>query len=235
MFLRYFSHCEAMNVATLTHTGKQQQLLEKNFRESFMLWLSNNSERLAASSVSIADKWTRGMRFSRHGKNLGIILQFKPPQSSHKPFQYNQDLIMQPKLLVKKLSELATVPTKGSQLAAGYDLYSAYDYLIKAHGKEMVKTDISIALPSGCYGRVAPRSGLAWKHSIDVGAGVIDEDYRGPVNVILFNHGESNFEIKKGDRIAQLICEKIAHTDIVETDNLDETGRGANGFGSTGV
>lgn len=142
---------------------------------------------------------------------------------------------MQPQLLVKKLSDFATLPTKGSKLSAGYDLYAAYDYVVKAMDKEMVKTDLQIALPSGCYGRVAPRSGLAWKHSIDVGAGVIDEDYRGPVNVILFNLGRNDFEIKRGDRIAQLICEKIQQTDIQEVEDLDKTERGANGFGSTGV
>lgn len=142
---------------------------------------------------------------------------------------------MPSKLLVKRLSELATLPTKGSSLAAGYDLHAAYDYIIKARGKEMVKTDLQIALPSGCYGRIAPRSGLAWKHSIDVGAGVIDEDYRGPVNVILFNLGEQDFEIKQGDRIAQLVCEKIEKPEIQEVNDLDSTERGANGFGSTGV
>lgn len=142
---------------------------------------------------------------------------------------------MQPKLFVKKLSEFATIPTKGSKVAAGYDLYAAYDYVVKAMDKEMIKTDLQIALPSGCYGRIAPRSGLAWKHSIDVGAGVVDEDYRGPVNVILFNFGRVDFEIKRGDRIAQLICEKIQQTDIEEVQDLNETERGANGFGSTGV
>lgn len=142
---------------------------------------------------------------------------------------------MQPQLLVKKLSEFATLPTKGSKLAAGYDLYAAHDHVVKAMDKEMVKTDLQIALPPGCYGRVAPRSGLAWKHSIDVGAGVIDEDYRGPVNVILFNFGRNDFEIKRGDRIAQLICEKIQQADIREVEELDSTDRGANGFGSTGI
>lgn len=142
---------------------------------------------------------------------------------------------MQSKLLIKKLSEFATVPSKGSKLAAGFDLHAAYDYVIKAKGREMVKTDLSIALPSGTYGRIAPRSGLAWKHFIDVGAGVIDEDYRGPVNVILFNFGEQDFEIKRGDRIAQLICEKIGLPDLVEVTDLENTERGASGFGSTGV
>lgn len=142
---------------------------------------------------------------------------------------------MPSKLFIKKLSDFASIPTKGSKLAAGYDLYSAYDYVIQAKGKEMVKTDLQIALPDGCYGRVAPRSGLAWKNSIDVGAGVIDQDYRGPLNVILFNFGDQDFQIKRGDRVAQLICEKIEQAEVQEVGDLDSTERGTNGFGSTGV
>lgn len=143
--------------------------------------------------------------------------------------------MMPSKLLIKKLSEFATIPSKGSKLAAGYDIYAAHDSLVKARGKNMVPTDLQIQLPPNCYGRIAPRSGLAWKHSIDVGAGVIDEDYRGSVNVILFNFSDNDFEIKRGDRIAQLICERIEHTDIEEVKDLTDTERGANGFGSTGV
>uniref|UniRef100_A0ABI7XS92 Deoxyuridine 5'-triphosphate nucleotidohydrolase n=1 Tax=Felis catus TaxID=9685 RepID=A0ABI7XS92_FELCA len=115
-----------------------------------------------------------------------------------------------------RLSEHATAPSKGSARAAGYDLYSAYDYTVPPMEKVLVKTDIQIALPSGCYGRVAPRSGLAAKHFIDVGAGVIDEDYRGNVGVVLFNFGKEKFEVKKGDRIAQLICERIFYPEIEE-------------------
>ena len=81
----------------------------------------------------------------------------------------------------------------------------------------------------------APRSGLALKHSIDVGAGVIDYDYRGPVGVILFNYSDIDFPIARGDRIAQLIIERIAMPDIVEVNELSETVRGAGGFGSSGV
>ncbi|KAM6181060.1 deoxyuridine 5'-triphosphate nucleotidohydrolase, mitochondrial [Erethizon dorsatum] len=133
-----------------------------------------------------------------------------------------------------RLSEHATAPTRGSARAAGYDLYSAYDYTIPPMEKALVKTDIQIALPSGCYGRIAPRSGLAAKHFIDVGAGVIDEDYRGNVGVVLFNFGKEKFEVKKGDRIAQLICERIYYPEIEEVQGLDDTERGSEGFGSTG-
>ncbi|MBZ3884050.1 Deoxyuridine 5'-triphosphate nucleotidohydrolase, mitochondrial [Sciurus carolinensis] len=133
-----------------------------------------------------------------------------------------------------RLSEHATAPTRGSKRAAGYDLYSAYDYIVPPMEKALVKTDIQIALPSGCYGRIAPRSGLAAKHFIDVGAGVIDEDYRGNVGVVLFNFGKEKFEVKKGDRIAQLICEWIFYPDIEEVQVLNDTERGSGGFGSTG-
>jgi len=133
-----------------------------------------------------------------------------------------------------KLSEHATTPTKGSKLSAGFDLYSAYDYIVEPKGKILAKTDIQISLPDGCYGRVAPRSGLTHKHFIDVGAGVIDQDYRGNVGVILFNFSDEQFSVKKGDRIAQLICERIFLPDLVELSSLDSTERGAGGFGSTG-
>ncbi|XP_028256781.1 deoxyuridine 5'-triphosphate nucleotidohydrolase, mitochondrial isoform X1 [Parambassis ranga] len=139
-----------------------------------------------------------------------------------------------PVLRFSKLSEHATTPTRGSAKAAGYDLYSAYDYTVGPMDKAIVKTDIQIAVPHGCYGRVAPRSGLAAKHFIDVGAGVVDEDYRGNVGVVLFNFNKEPFEVKKGDRVAQLVCEKICYPDLVEQGTLDETERGAGGFGSTG-
>lgn len=93
-----------------------------------------------------------------------------------------------------KLTENAYTPTKGTSDAAGFDLYSAYDYEVPARGKALAMTDIQIAVPSTCYGRVAPRSGLAVKNFIDVGAGVIDRDYRGNVGVVLFNHGPEPFK-----------------------------------------
>jgi dUTP pyrophosphatase len=82
---------------------------------------------------------------------------------------------------------------------------------------------------------IAPRSGLAWKHFIDVGAGVIDEDYRGNVGVILFNHADADFEVKRGDRIAQLVLERISTPEVIEVESLDDTVRAGGGFGSTGV
>lgn len=114
--------------------------------------------------------------------------------------------------------------------------FSAYDYTVKSKGKELVKTDLQVMIPEGCYGRVAPRSGLAVKNFIDVGAGVVDSDYRGNVGVVLFNFSDMDFQVKKGDRVAQLICEKIEFPELIEEkENLTETGRGDGGFGSTGI
>ena len=87
----------------------------------------------------------------------------------------------------------------------------------------------------GNYGRIAPRSGLAVRNAIHVGAGVVDADYRGEVKVLLFNHSDEAFEVKEGDRIAQMIIEKYTMTALEEVQDLSETERGAGGFGSTGV
>jgi len=136
---------------------------------------------------------------------------------------------------VKKLCYDAIVPTRGSDGAVGYDLYSSEDAMVPNQaGRAIVGTGITVVLPPGVYGRVAPRSGLAAKHCINVGAGVIDPDYTGEIKVILFNHGEKDFEIKKGDRIAQLILERCETPPIEEISIVEDTDRGSDGFGSTG-
>ena len=124
---------------------------------------------------------------------------------------------------------------RGTDGAAGYDLAAAQAAVVPAHGKCLVKTGLVMALPHGCYGRIAPRSGLALKKFIDVGAGVIDADYRGEVGVVLFNFGEEDFVINMGDRIAQLIFEKIKTPIVKEMNELEGTDRGVGGYGSTGT
>jgi len=136
--------------------------------------------------------------------------------------------------LIKRLSKNAKLPTRGSALSAGYDLYSAESKVVPAHGKALVDTQLSIAVPPGTYGRVAPRSGLASKFMIDTGAGVVDADYRGVIFVLLFNHSDVDFQVEEGDRIAQIIIERICTPEIQEVDDLGATIRGSNGFGSTG-
>ena len=138
-------------------------------------------------------------------------------------------------LQVKLLSPNAKMPTRGSELAAGYDLSSAQALTIQPGQRALVQTDISVMIPQGTYARIAPRSGLALKNGINVGAGVVDGDYTGPVGVVLFNHGSEVFKISVGDRIAQLILERIRTPPVTETKELASTSRGASGFGSTGT
>ncbi|EDO14343.1 hypothetical protein Kpol_182p1 [Vanderwaltozyma polyspora DSM 70294] len=138
-------------------------------------------------------------------------------------------------LKVQLRSADATAPTKGSTEAAGYDIYASQPTVIPARGQGLVGTDISFTVPIGTYGRIAPRSGLAVKNGIQTGAGVVDRDYTGEVKVVLFNHSEKDFEVKKGDRVAQLILERIVDdAEVVVVESLDESTRGAGGFGSTG-
>jgi dUTP pyrophosphatase len=134
-----------------------------------------------------------------------------------------------------KLHPQATLPTRGSRHAAGLDLYSIEDVMFDAGARAAVRTGLAVAIPFGFYGRVAPRSGLAVRHGLDVLAGVIDSDYRGEIVCALVNHGAEAFELKAGQRMAQLIVEAIITPDPLWADALDETMRGAGGFGSTGI
>ena len=137
-------------------------------------------------------------------------------------------------LRVKRISDDATLPTRGSLGAVGYDLACTQDFVLDTQSHTLVSTGLGFQLPSGVYGRVAPRSGLTVKHGIHIGAGVIDPDYMGEVKVAMFNLGLRPVEFKKGDRIAQLILERCEVPDVLEVDILVSTSRGESGFGSTG-
>ena len=138
-------------------------------------------------------------------------------------------------LKVQKLNNNAALPKRSTAGAGGYDLCASQDCVIPAGGKGLVPTGLSISFPAGLYARIAPRSGLALKKFINVGAGVVDADYRGEVGVVLFNHGDQDFQVKMGDRIAQLILERIDTPPVEEVSGLGETIRGTGGFGSTGI
>ena len=140
------------------------------------------------------------------------------------------------KLLFKRLLDHnLPVPTRGSEYAAGLDLRAAHDSSIPPGERKLIKTGFAVMLPPGHYGRIAPRSGLAYKNGIDVLAGVIDVDYRGDIGVILLNTSDRIFTVEAGDKIAQLIVEACAYPVSVVVSELPETGRGQSGFGSTGV
>lgn len=140
-------------------------------------------------------------------------------------------------LRICKLSSNAITPTRATPDSAGYDLHSTIDVDIPAYGKALIPIDIAIEMPTGTYGRIAPRSGLAHRSFIDVGAGVIDRDYRGNIQVLLFNLGNLPFRVTKGNRIAQLILEQVLMVDVEVVDVLQntDTTRGDRGFMSTGA
>jgi dUTP pyrophosphatase len=133
---------------------------------------------------------------------------------------------------IKKLNEAAAIPVWNNK-SAGCDLSSLESYVLRPGERKLFKTGLSIAIPSGLYGRIAPRSGLAFKSGIDVMAGVIDEDYRGELGVILINLGQEDKSIAAGDKIAQLIFENYNRCEFAVVDNLDDTARGTGGYGST--
>ena len=138
---------------------------------------------------------------------------------------------------VKIVHPNGKLPTKANPNDAGADLYSVENIIIPPQSRALVSTGISIELPNtNVYGRIAPRSGLAFKNGIDVLAGVIDNGYTGIVGVVLINtDSQKPFEVKIGDRIAQLIIETYHDFSFVESESLNYTNRSDKGFGSSGL
>jgi dUTP pyrophosphatase len=140
---------------------------------------------------------------------------------------------------IRKLSSLAKLPQKMTELSAGYDLFSANDFpiVIEAGKVELVPTGVAISLPAGFEAQIRPRSGLAFNHQIGIlnSPGTIDADYRGEIKIILFNFGEKSFIVEPHYRIAQMVISKHENVSFVLTDDLEETSRGEGGFGHTSL
>ena len=136
----------------------------------------------------------------------------------------------------KKINPDAILPAYAHQGDAGLDVRSVEDLTIPPGKRALVKTGLVMELPSDAEAQVRPRSGLALKFGVTVlnSPGTIDSGYRGEVGVILINHGDQPFEVRKGDRIAQIVIAPCIHADIVEVESLDSSERGSGGFGSTG-
>jgi dUTP pyrophosphatase len=128
------------------------------------------------------------------------------------------------------------LPSPASPGAAGLDLRAAESFTLKPGARALVPTGLAIALPQGFEAQVRPRSGLAVKHGVTVlnAPGTIDSDYRGEIKVPMINHGESDFVIARGDRIAQMVVARVEQVELVEVAGLEETARGTGGFGSSG-
>jgi dUTP pyrophosphatase len=137
-------------------------------------------------------------------------------------------------LRFKQLDPRAVLPKRGSALAAGLDVCSIEEINLGPKQRATARTGLAVAIPPGFYGRIAPRSGLAAKNGLDVLAGVIDSDYRGEVCCLLYNTGDESINLAAGSKICQLIVEQIITPEAAWVTDLDETARGAGGFGSTG-
>tara|TARA_R110002051_G_scaffold150956_1_gene223517 strand:+ start:53 stop:649 length:597 start_codon:yes stop_codon:yes gene_type:complete len=138
-------------------------------------------------------------------------------------------------LQICKLDKDAKIPTKANPTDAGYDLYALGGDILHKHTHKLIRTGISMSIPRGYVGLIWPRSGLAYKHGLDVFAGVIDSGYRGDVGVVLYNSQFGDYHIEAGDRIAQIIFQKIEDFELIEVPRLNETDRNNEGFGSTGI
>lgn len=131
-----------------------------------------------------------------------------------------------------KLTDKAWTPKRHTTKSIGLDLFSAYRYEVPSQERCLIKTDLQIQIPDGCYGRVAPTSTLAYENFIDVGAGVIDPDYRGNLVVLLYNFGKQNFQVHPGNKVAQLILERAVIPVVQEEKQLTPTQRGHSGLGT---
>jgi deoxyuridine 5'-triphosphate nucleotidohydrolase len=142
-------------------------------------------------------------------------------------------------ICIKLEVEGAKMPSYGSEYAAGMDICSCESVIVPSHGRALVSTGFSVSMSESIsdkyYFRIAPRSGIAVKSGITTGAGVIDSDYRGVVKVLLFNHGDEDFVVNPGDRIAQMIMERILRPDFMQVESHVASERGTDGVGSTGI
>ena len=138
------------------------------------------------------------------------------------------------KVKIKKLKENAVVPSYAHEGDAAMDLCSTEDYIVPAGKRVLVSTGISMELPEGYWANIRGRSGLAFKNGISILGGVIEHGYRGEYGVVFLNSGDEDFEIKVGDRVAQVVIAPIATAEVEVVEELGETARGDGNFGSTG-
>ena len=131
------------------------------------------------------------------------------------------------------LDEGAYMPTRAHSTDAGLDLYSPFDVMIMSNASAVIDTGVHVELPPGSVGFLKSKSGLNFKYGI-LGEGVIDAGYTGSIRVKLYNHGGDTYKIRRGDKITQLVILPVMLPDLEQVDSLEDTDRGANGFGSTG-
>jgi len=178
--------------------------------------------------------------YSHPSKEELVAMNHSPPKTSTpssfksaKKVQCSTTATSKPQVNIKRLKQNAQIPTQATTGSAGYDLFAYTETSIPPGTRKKISTQISIAIPGGYYGRIAPRSGLSLQHSIDIAAGVIDSDYRGEVFPKVVNNSNKTFHVKKNTKIAQIIFTRTDSLTLEELDDLDITKRMHGGFGST--
>lgn len=210
------------------------------WRMDYIQWNRTAWKTKVQSIDSCIREWSAASTIKRYWKNAISNPEYslckKRIQTEFKELERECNK-MSSTVTFTKLRSDAITPSKATTGSIGLDLHSVDHYVVLPGQRVVVSTGLRVTLPPGTYGRIAPRSGLAVKHGLDVGAGVVDPDYTGELRVVLFNHDAvSPFIIRPGWRIAQLIIERaVDDLNIVEDDYVEvDTERGNTGFGSTG-
>ena len=190
-------------ILTVNIDGCDFGMKDKNGTPIRKQWrIATNSSDLAAALGARTCHHEKGFARARIEGSLTPLTALYPKQMCRKRDPHT--------LYIHPIGEGIIIPDRGTPDSAGLDIRSADDYNVPAGDKATIGTGFAVTILEGVYGRIAPRSGLAAKHMIDIGAGVIDPDYTGEVKVVIFNHSRNDFPIKKGDKVAQLILERVS-------------------------
>ena len=136
---------------------------------------------------------------------------------------------------IKKISSDAKLPQYANEHDAGMDFFSNEECIIKPGERKLLSTGISMAIPQGQVGLICDKSGLAVKHGLKTMAGVVDSGYRGEIKIVVHNLSDKDYLVEKGNKIAQMLIQRIEQKELLEVEELDETQRGEGGFGSSGL
>ena len=195
-----------------------------------MLWLKGHNPRIDWENEKITIDSERCITWCLNQSATVYVVPEPKAREENLITRFSEIQTRDQRHRVKKLTLEARISTKGSRQAAGHDMYTQETRIIPAKGQGIKGTGIAIGLPSGTYGCIAPRSGPAVKHSLTVNSGVIDANFTGEIKVILINLGAKNYKVHRGDKIDQLIVEKIMSEEAVLVQELEATTRGMKGF-----
>lgn len=214
----------------------EEAIRELDPGSDYLVDVEGYSERFLSPDVVIHHK--NGNRLDCRFDNLEPMSLGDHTAMHNVNDSYERDSLGRFVRVVTKIKRNPGMPNnlfKKHLLDAGRDIQSKEDKIVPANGRALISTGLYIAIPKGYVGLIWSRSGLSYKHGIQVGAGCIDATYRGEIKVLLYNFSDSVFEVKAGDRIAQLLIIQVSLEPLQEVDNLPETERGEGGFGSTGM